>query len=476
MNYKIVSLEETGWTPESLFFALNPKDYSVLLQSGRFHAQTARYSYLCFEPSALFQANATQYKFIDFETGKEKQGKGDPLDFLKEKLSLFSNPNPSSKDLPPFLGGAIGIMGYESLQWTEPISLTPKPGLAIPDLLFLFFNWGIVFDHSKKNISLFALNGFEEKIDCWKNKILSIPKDKNKKFLPSLNSDNSWQSNFSKQAFCDIVKKAKEYITAGDIFQVNLAQRLSCKTSVKGEELYTCLNAINPSPFSAYFKAPDFEVISCSPERLVQLDQNIAQTRPIAGTRPRLSNSLEDLKLEQELQKNKKERAEHIMLLDLERNDLGRVSEFGSVVVDEFLTIENYSHVRHLVSNVRGKLKEGADPIDLLKAMFPGGTITGTPKVRAMEIIEELETVQRNMYTGSLGYFSYTGQIDFNILIRTFIKKKDSLYLHAGAGIVADSIPEKEYDETLHKAKALMQALTLAEKKTNNLSTVSSEK
>ncbi len=464
MSFKFVTLENLGWTPQSLFFALNPKEYSVLLQSGRFHPKTARYSYLCLEPSAFLEVHGKECRYQSFETSEKKTWQGNPFHFLKEKIRETSQKISSdTSQLLPFCGGAIGVIGYEGMQWTEPIPFTSKPNLDLPDLFFLFFEWGIAFDHFENKIILFAQTPHNAKINSLINQIHSKPKHERKRERGGSSLKEPWQSNFSKEEFCAIVEKAKKYIAAGDIFQVNLAQMFSCQSDIDGGALFSALNEVNPSPFSAYFKTPAFEIISCSPERLIRMDGKNAETRPIAGTRPRLSDSFEDSQLEQELQKNKKERAEHIMLLDLERNDLGRVSQFGSVEVSEFLSVENYSHVRHLVSNVKSIVKKEYDAFDLFKAMFPGGTITGTPKVRAMQIIEELETVRRHFYTGSLGYFSYTGKMDFNILIRTFIKKKNQLYLHAGAGIVADSIPEKEYEETWHKAKALMNALTLAE-------------
>ncbi len=463
MNFKWFEFENRGWSPHELFFYLQSSPYSVLLQSGGSHPKIARYSFLGIEPQALFKATDSQFTYHDFSTDKVHQEEGNPLDFLQKKVAKRIEPSDSLPNIP-FLGGAIGYMSYEALRWTEPVTLNKKAHLKLPDLFFLFFDWGIAFDHFENKIFLFGEKRYETKLKKLVNQLAHLePVAFKIDSTDSDSKDKKWESNFSKEDFCKQIAQAKEYIAAGDIFQVNLAQQFSCETTASSQELFTCLNQINPSPFSALLQTPEFELISCSPERLVSLDGDKAETRPIAGTRPRLENLTEDLKLEEELQKNKKERAEHIMLLDLERNDLGRVSEFGSVEVNEFLTIENYSHVRHLVSNVRGKLRKTCDGIDLLKAMFPGGTITGTPKVRSMEIIDELETVRRHAYTGSLGYFSYTGALDFNILIRTFIKESNQLYLHAGAGIVADSIPEKEYEETLHKAKALMKALTLAE-------------
>jgi para-aminobenzoate synthetase component 1 len=253
--------------------------------------------------------------------------------------------------------------------------------------------------------------------------------------------------------------RAKEYICAGDIFQVNLSQRLSAPAEGDHLSLYKRLRKINPSPFACYLELDGLTVVSCSPERLVKLHQGMLETRPIAGTRPRGKTHQEDEALWAELILNEKERAEHIMLVDLERNDLGRICEYGSVRVDELMVVEDYSHVFHIVSNIQGKAKKGCDFADVIRACFPGGTITGTPKIRSMEIIDEFEPTRRGLYTGSIGYISFAGEMDLNIVIRTFIIKDGMAYIQVGAGIVADSVPEREYHETLHKAQALVTAL-----------------
>jgi anthranilate synthase component 1/para-aminobenzoate synthetase component 1 len=267
------------------------------------------------------------------------------------------------------------------------------------------------------------------------------------------------QSNFTKVQFEEMVLKAKEYIRAGDIFQVNLSQRLVSPVEGDYFSLYKKLRKINPSPFACYLELDGLCVASCSPERLVRLSQGVVETRPIAGTRPRGQNHQEDEALWAELILNEKERAEHIMLVDLERNDLGRICEYGSVRVDELMVIEDYSHVFHIVSNIQGQLTPGRDFLDVIRACFPGGTITGTPKIRSMEIIDELEPTRRGLYTGSIGYISFSGEMDLNIVIRTFIIKDGMAYIQVGSGIVADSVPEREYHETLYKAQALVSAL-----------------
>ncbi|MBI4837693.1 MAG: anthranilate synthase component I family protein, partial [Nitrospirae bacterium] len=263
-----------------------------------------------------------------------------------------------------------------------------------------------------------------------------------------------------KERYMDIVRKAKEYIKAGDIFQANLSQRVSADIGdITPWQIYLQLKEINPSPFAGYLNMGDYHIVSSSPERLLRVQGNTVETRPIAGTRPRGADAGGDKKMRTELLLNEKERAEHLMLIDLERNDLGRISDYGSVFVDEFMVTEDYSHVIHIVSNVSGAIAKGKDCFDAIRAAFPGGTITGVPKVRCMEIIDELEPVARGPYTGSFGYIGFNGTMDLNIIIRTFVIKKNIAYVQAGAGIVADSDPEKEYYESLKKAEALIKTL-----------------
>jgi anthranilate/para-aminobenzoate synthase component I len=278
--------------------------------------------------------------------------------------------------------------------------------------------------------------------------------------MPALQSPADIEHQTDKEQYIYMVRKAKEYIAAGDIFQANLSLRISADIgSTSPLNVYHILREINPSPFAAFIDFGDYAIVSSSPERLVRVTGSTVDTRPIAGTRPRGRDRREDREMSAELLLNEKERAEHIMLIDLERNDLGRVSDYGSVVVDEMMITEQYSHVIHIVSNVRGKLAPGKDCFDVISAAFPGGTITGVPKVRCMEIIEELEGRRRGPYTGSLGYIGYNGNMDLNIIIRTFLVKSGKAYVQAGAGIVADSDPEREYYESLTKAEALLNTL-----------------
>jgi para-aminobenzoate synthetase component 1 len=272
------------------------------------------------------------------------------------------------------------------------------------------------------------------------------------------------QRSFRKEEFIRAVQRIRQYIGQGDVFQVNLSVRQSRKLKAAPEEIYECLRLLNPSPYMGLLRFGDFQLVSASPELLVQLEDGMVRTRPIAGTRPRGASEQEDRRLAEELAGNEKERAEHVMLVDLERNDLGRISEYGTVKVDDFMVIEYYSHVMHIVSEVKGKLAQGKDAFDVIAATFPGGTITGAPKIRTMEIIEELEPVRRGPYTGAMGWIDYNGNMEFNIIIRTLVVRDGTGYIQAGAGIVIDSVPEKEYTESLNKAKALWKAIEYTER------------
>lgn len=349
--------------------------------------------------------------------------------------------------------GAFGFLSYDFGQEIEKLPNLARDDLDLPLLLFVIPETLIIFDHWRQEIKIVSKNekDINNQISRASSAATKHPNNQNSvaaKFtLPS-----NLISNFTKQSFMNIVCRAKEYIAAGDIYQVNLSQRFQAKIAEEPFEIYKRLRKINPSPFASYFDLGDLKLISCSPERLVKLENGIAETRPIAGTRPITANP-------KELLLDPKERAEHIMLVDLERNDLGKVCEYGSVYVDETMTVEKYSHVIHIVSNVTGKLRKDKNKFDLIKATFPGGTITGCPKIRAMEIIEELEPVKRGPYTGCIGYI-LPDKIDLSITIRTLVIKNDNAYIQTGAGIVADSVPEKEYFETLHKAQAMLEALT----------------
>lgn len=350
-----------------------------------------------------------------------------------------------------FTNGAFTLFSYDFGKYIEKLPEIAEDDLKLPDFYMAFPCEAIIRD---EETDVFYYCGDVERE--WINKTNSIVEIK----YSEIEKDDIelFEKNMKEEDFYKIVEKAKEYIKEGDIFQVNLSQRFSADfIKENGFELYKILRKINPSPFASYVNCKEFTIVSQSPERLISLDEKgIAQTRPIAGTRRFKSET--EKEMEKELLLSEKERAEHVMLVDLERNDLGKVSKIGSVKADEFMVIEKYSHVMHIVSNVKGELEDEKDWLELIKAMFPGGTITGAPKIRSMEIIEELEPTKRGFYTGSLGFVDFSGKLDINIIIRSFILKNNRAYFQTGAGIVFDSIPEKEYFETINKARAMMLA------------------
>ena len=466
-------------TPVSAFMKLGSKEpYVYLLESVERGEKLGRYSFLGIDPFMIFKTQGKEGYLQTSEGEFEKyEVKQDPLGILKEIMSKFEVVN--FPQLPIFFGGAVGYIGYDVVRFFEKIpSLDKKENLKFPDCLFIFTNSVVIFDHVDHKIKIVSyafLNGESSK------KIYQKTQEKIEKIvsyllapLPELQSktlgnsycnkkDKSFKSNFSPKEFMQSVIRAKRYIRRGDIFQVVLSQRFEKKISTSPFNIYRVLRSLNPSPYMYYLKCGDFYLIGSSPEILVRKEENEVILRPIAGTRPRGKDEKEDEKLIKDLMRDEKEKAEHIMLVDLGRNDLGRVCRYGTVKIKELFSIEKYSHVMHLVSEVRGELRKNMDQFDLLRACFPAGTVSGAPKVRAMQIIEELEPSHRGPYAGALGYFSFSGNMDTCIIIRTIIVREDTAYIQAGAGIVADSVPENEFKETVNKAKALMKAIDIAE-------------
>ena len=440
----------------------------ILLESGQ-SQRGLRYSIIGADPAILFRCTGSRLAWSargeDWVTRA-----GDPIQALRDLLGRMAIPRPDG--FPPFYGGAIGYFGYDVARWFERLPDPPGDDLAIPDVELAFLDLAAVVDHERQELWLifcpfgerFLKEPREHLYDEGTARLLAL-EARLSGLLPVL-SDNSPQvpprvsPGMSEADYTAKVGRCLEYIAAGDIYQVNLSHRFSVELGGRSpRSVYRRLREINPSPFSALLELPDVTLVSCSPERLVRLSGTDVDTRPIAGTRPRGASTDEDRLLVEDLLMSPKERAEHIMLVDLERNDLGRVCEYGSVRVDEFMTVERYSHVSHIVSNIRGHLAPGRDALDLIGAVFPGGTVTGVPKVRCMEIIDELEPVRRGPYTGSIGYLSPSGDLDLNIIIRTLVITGERASLQTGAGIVADSDPVREYQETLFKAEALLKAL-----------------
>lgn len=397
-----------------------------------------------------------------------EESRGDPFPILRaltaeEGASNTEWRGPHGDDLDWV--GAYGLVCYDAGRYIEVLPDTTLDDLCIPDLDVMFPTRWLCFDHQRDRVTAVADSPVAlEEMERLVSAAARAPRVAVDVEVAGHSREKSLKtaSNMSKAEYEAIVARGREYVWAGDVFQTNLSQRLRMDYAGESELLYQVLRTVNPSPFAGYLRLSGYELFCSSPERLVRLHGRTAEARPIAGTRRRGRDFEEDGSLTDDLNLDPKERAEHIMLVDLERNDLGRVCEYGSVHVDELMVNERYSHVIHIVSNVTGSLAEGRDAVDLLRAMFPGGTITGCPKVRCMEIIDEFETVRRGPYTGSFGFFGYNGDVDVNIVIRTLVRVGDQVYAQAGAGIVADSVPQREYLETLSKAEAMVQAVSVA--------------
>jgi para-aminobenzoate synthetase component 1 len=450
MAYYILKSYKLNFEPIEIFEALRHEKNCFFLDSSLNSNHQGRYSFLGIDPLCILQTK-NQNPFPKLR---------DLLD--KYKVSASGN-------IPPFLGGAVGYLAYDlGFLLERKLQKKTKDDLAIPDCFFGFYNTVIITDNIKKILYIAAL-GLPEK----KNHLAKALAQENFKKIRSLLSKagtckiKTWscavssqlKSNFSRKEYLSAVNAAKRYIKEGDIYQVNLSQRFQTETKLSSLEIYQRLRKISPSYFSAYFDAGDFQILSSSPERFLRLEGGRVITRPMKGTRPRGKTVSDDVSLRRDLLNSQKDKAELVMIVDLERNDLGRVCDYDSIKVTRLRELEKYNTVYQTTSTIEGELFKDKDRVDLLAASFPGGSITGCPKIRAMEIIEELEPTRRSIYTGALGYLSFTGNMDFNILIRTILKKENNLYFSVGGGIVADSNPEAEYEETLVKARAMLQAI-----------------
>jgi anthranilate synthase component 1 len=443
-------------TPVSAYLKIARGNYSFLLESVEGGERLARYSFIGTEPLLILR------------TGKENPV--DPLNMVEKKLAQFRPV--AIANLPRFHGGMVGYLSYEVARYFERLPCPDKDPQGLPESVLMLAGTLLVFDHVTHKIKVVShahLDGdvdtaYREatrKIDDLVNRLEQPMHSAALKNAPPDRSEVS--SNFAPAEFEAIVSKAKEYIYAGDVIQAVLSQRLARRTAANPFAIYRALRSINPSPYMYYLHLGDFYIAGASPELLVRVEDGIVSTHPIAGTRRRGKDATEDLALEEELKNDEKERAEHIMLVDLGRNDIGRISEPGTVEVTQLMDVERYSHVMHLVSHVQGKLRAGLSQFDALRSCFPAGTVSGAPKIRAMEIIAELEREQRGPYAGAVGYFDFSGNLDTAIAIRTIVIKNNIAYIQAGAGIVADSVPEREYQESLNKAQALLAAIDQAE-------------
>ncbi|MFZ9823278.1 MAG: anthranilate synthase component I [Gemmataceae bacterium] len=441
--------------------------------------KVGRYSFLGSSPFLRFIAKGTKVVLERYSKDKkinsEEVETSDPLALLHQYIAKYSAPH--VQGLPRFCGGAVGYAGYDTVRYVEKLPNVPKDDRGLPDLAFGFYDHMVIFDHINKTIAVVVhahLEGKNPK-DAYDSASLRIDEIVSlldapgnelrvRDIHPEGPVQQAFSSNFSKEQFEKAVLKCKEYIFAGDIFQVVISQRLETKTNAKPLDIYRTLRVVNPSPFLFFLSMGELHLIGSSPEIMVRVEEGNVTIRPLAGTRPRGANEEEDRKLAADLVGDPKERAEHIMLVDLGRNDVGRIADFGSVRLTDVMTVEKYSHVMHLCSTVEGTLRKNMTALDALKACLPAGTLSGAPKVRAMEVIDELEPQKRGPYGGAVGYIDFSGNMDTCIALRTMVLMDGKAYLQAGAGVVADSDPAKEYEETLNKARGLLRAIEIAEK------------
>ncbi len=443
-------------TPVSAFLKVKDGGYSFLLESVEGSQKAARYSFIGTKP----------YRVITTREGDRTN----PLHLIAEELGKYKPVRLNGQ--ADFCGGAVGYLAYETVRRLEKLPSPNSDPLALPESVFMLVDTLLIFEHATHKIKIVshacpdgdADNAYREAISKIETLIKRLEQPPAPQATPNKpTKPNETYSNLTKEEFEAGVEKARQYITEGEAIQVVLSQRLSRRTNARPFDIYQALRSINPSPYMFFLDLKDFQLIGSSPEILVKAIKGTVTTRPLAGTRPRGKTPSEDKKLEQELRSDEKERAEHIMLVDLGRNDIGRVSRPGTVRVSELMEVERYSHVMHLVTNVEGKLRPDMTSFDTLGACFPAGTVSGAPKIRAMEIIAELEPDKRGPYAGCVGYFSFSGNMDTAITIRTIVMTNGTAHVQAGAGIVYDSVPAREYEETLNKARALLNAIEQAE-------------
>ncbi|HUZ29231.1 MAG TPA: anthranilate synthase component I [Solirubrobacteraceae bacterium] len=458
-QHNLIPLQETFIddleTPVSAFLKLRGEGPSFLLESAD-QGRVGRYSFIGFKPRSVLR----------WSLGEP----GDPYALAAAELERF-HPAPLP-ELPPFAGGAVGMFAYDLVRTVEPLGDPNPDPVGVPDLALMLSDALVVFDHLKHTITVLANVYADEDLDASYAAALETiaevraqlagPVPRQAREAAGAPAVPSFESNMSRERFEAVVARIIDYIRAGDAYQVVPSQRWSAPVGVEAFSIYRGLRAVNPSPYMYYLDFGDFEIAGASPEPLITVNGRQVSTRPIAGTRPRGATLDEDRRLAEELLADPKERAEHVMLVDLGRNDLGRVCEYGTVKVDEFMAVENYSHVMHIVSSVIGRLRAGVGALDALRSVLPAGTLSGAPKVRAMQIIDELEPVKRGGYGGAIGWVGYNGDLDTCIYIRTVVVKDGIAHVQAGGGTVADAVPAYEYDESVAKSKAVMQAIELA--------------
>ena len=471
---KTVNKEISIKDPEEAYKAIRAEN-TYLLESREGINRTARYSFIGYNPAAKITVKDGKLHYSAYEKNLKKLeiSGTKPLSALKNLMKQLDYRTESNIR---FFGGLVGYLSYDHIRYGLALKGETKDDLGLPDAEYVIAGTNIVFDHLEGKTCLLSHHFLEQKEKLDEEKALNILKNAESSLMHSINENNNSiktetvksvsgepSSNIKMEEFISSVEKAKEYIRAGDIFQVVLSQRLMVPYTGDAFAVYEKLQEVNPSPYMYYLDFGDKKIIGSSPEMLVKVENRRVETYPIAGTRPRGKTHAEDLLLEKEMLSDEKEKAEHVMLVDLGRNDLGKVSNYGTVKVDRYMDVEKYSHVMHMVSSVSGTLQQEYDEFDALEAVFPAGTVSGAPKVRAMEIIDELEPTRRGIYAGAVGYFSFNHNMDYAIAIRTVILKKDKAYIQAGAGIVSDSKPEAEFQETLNKAHGLIKTLKEAQ-------------
>lgn len=457
-------------TPVSALMKLSGKSHVFLLESVEGGEKWGRYTFLGSDPRLIYRVRGEDVRIEENGSVRSFKHQGEPLRFLKELLDGY-RPVPVD-GLPRFYGGAVGFLGYEMVRFFERLPAQTRDDLRTDEATFLITDSLLIFDnvrHTIKAVACALTEGREDLRALYDETVAKIERMTGELNTPlgtarppMQRPAQGLQANMTAEGFKERVQKACDYILAGDAIQVVLSQRFQMENGADPVDLYRALRYVNPSPYLFFLKLDDLILIGSSPEVMVRLEEGVAELKPIAGTRRRGKNEQEDRALSDELLQDPKERSEHVMLVDLGRNDLGRIARIGSVQVNQLMVVERYSHVMHLVSNIQAQLAPGKDGFDVLRAAFPAGTLTGAPKVRAMEIIHALEPTRRGPYGGAVGYFSFTGNMDFCITIRTIMLKNGRIYIQAGAGIVADSDPDTEYRETLNKAEGMMQAIRLA--------------
>ncbi len=458
-------------TPVSAFKKIDDGRYAFLLESIEGGEKWARYTFLGSNPSVVIRSRGNSVEILEYGASRQEET-SDPLGFVRDYLKRYQ---PVAIDgIPRFFGGAVGYLGYDMVRHFEHLPTANPALIQAYDSYFVITDTILIFDNVSQKIKVVSnahLHGSRSAEDAYAEATAKIDTliKKLKTPLPAgpiapPKNKVSFASGVSRAEFEQAVEKAKEYVRAGDVFQVVLSQRFSGELTVEPLDIYRVLRTLNPSPYMFFLRMDDTLVVGASPEVMVRREGGRVELRPIAGTRPRGVTPDADAAYEQEMLADPKERAEHVMLVDLGRNDLGRVCKTGTVRVSELMVVERYSHVMHIVSNVQGELEQGKDAFDVVRATFPAGTLSGAPKVRAMEIIDELEPVRREIYGGAVGYFSFSGNMDLAIAIRTLVIKDGKVHLQAGAGIVADSVPSAEYQETVNKAMAVVKAIEAVER------------